>query len=692
MSELIPSRRPLQSRDAPDTAWTLSALATTLFVVLAVAILYFAREILVPIAIAILLSFVLAPFVKLLRKIGLGKTLAVGVVVFTAFLVAVGLGAILARQISDLASEAPRYQLTVTHKIETVQTFLARNPIFDKINAVVEGFGKLSPVAPRNEPSAPAKSPASTSPPTSATSRGSEPAKAERAPASPLQPSANTPVRVEIVPPPPGVLAIVQMVVGVAASPVVTAAFVAIFIVFILMQREDLRNRFIRLVGSGDLQLTTLAMNDAARRLSRYFLAQVLLNTAFGVVVAVALELIGVPSAILWGIVATFMRFVPYVGSIGAAIFPVAMAAVASSGWTMVIETVALFALSEFIVGQLIEPLVYGRNTGISPIAVVASATFWTWLWGPVGLVLATPLTVCLVVMGRHVDRLAFLDVLLGDAPPLTPVEAFYQRMLAGDPSEIVDDAESFLREHTLVEYCHRVAMPALLMAQFDVRRGVLEDKRQSAIRDALRDLVDHIMDEKADVLPLRFDPDDAPASLEEPEAHDAEAPTSEMTMPDVEIAPAWREEGAIVCVAGRTPLDEAAARLLADLVRIRGVGTRVEASEILTADAVEAARLEQARLIVLSFLDADLSTAQARFAVRRLRRRAPGVPIVTAFWMSEDDEARASALCDAVRADECVSSMPLAVKRCLERAAAPASPEPAAPPTAPTIQLSTTS
>ena len=502
MTTLLTTRR---RATAPDPARTLDTLATILIVILTVAILYLAREILVPIAIAILLSFVLSPLVRLLRKIGLGKTASVGLVVCAGFMVAVGLGAILGKQISDLAGDAPRYQATVTQKLDAARALTTDSPILAKINSMIAdvGRGTVSPAGDKAKPEAP------TAPrdPLAKTDDAASAARASR------PPPGQDPMRVRIVEPEPGVLSMLRKVAGTAASPLATAAFVAIFIVFILMQREDLRNRFIRLVGSGDLQRTTMAMDDAGTRLARYLLAQVLLNLGFGLVVAVALAIIGVPSAILWGIVAMFMRFVPYVGAVGAALFPITMAAAASPGWGMVIETAILFGVLELIVGQVVEPLLYGHNTGISPIAVVVSATFWTWLWGPVGLVLSTPMTVCLVVLGRHVDRLAFLDVILGSAPALSPVETFYQRMLAGDPSEIVEHADTFLRDHSVLDYCDQIAMKALLMAQEDAARGSLLQDQQAQIRDMMRDLVEDLADST-----------DAP---------DAPPPSSQETMPE---------------------------------------------------------------------------------------------------------------------------------------------------------------
>lgn len=639
MTALLPNTSVRSKAPTPDPATTLETVATTLMLLTTVAILYWAREILVPIAIAILMSFVLSPPIRLLRSFGIGKTLAVGTVVFLSFAVAVGLGAILAKQISDLASEAPRYQTTVTHKVDVVRDFLANNPVLERLNGVAADIAR---VAPKDEDKRAVPAPAIF-------------------PAQQPRPAEKKPMPVEIVSPPPGVLTILQAVGGAAASPLATTAFVALFVIFILMQREDLRNRFIRLVGSGDLHRTTIAMNEAANRLSRYFLAQVLLNTSFGIVVAIALAIIGVPSAILWGIVATFMRFIPYFGAVGAAFFPVVMAAASSSGWGMAIETAVLFVILELITGQVVEPLVYGRNTGISPIAVVASATFWTWLWGPVGLVLSTPLTVCLVVMGRHVERLAFLDVILGDAPPLTPPESFYQRMLVGDASEIVDHAEGFLRENSLLTYCDNVAMKALLMAQDDVRRGALDERRQMKIRDAMRDLVDDLGD-------LETQPPAEPPAA--PDAPENQLTTREPSPePEAPIGPDWARPGAVLCVAGRTPLDEAAAHLLADLLNKHGIGVRVLPSESLATPQRLETEDRRPELLILSFLDADLSVAQARFAVRRLRRRVPEVPLIAAFWSDVDNDARLSGLCAEVRAETCAASLPQALGFCLERA-----------------------
>jgi PAS domain S-box-containing protein len=250
-----------------------------------------------------------------------------------------------------------------------------------------------------------------------------------------------------------------------------------------LLQREDIRDRFLRLAGTADLQRSTAALDDAATRLGRFFLMQLLLNTGFGIVIVAALFAIGVPNAVLWGILAGVMRFVPFVGSLIAAFFPVAVAAAADPGWSMPLMTAGLFLVAEPAAGQIIEPLVYGQRTGLSPVAVVLSTLFWTLLWGPVGLLLATPLTVCLVVLGKHIEGLKFIDVLLGDEPPLLAEERFYQRLLSGDATDAADNAEDQLKTQSLSAYYDAVAVKALVLAQTDAAEGKLSDERQQKIR-----------------------------------------------------------------------------------------------------------------------------------------------------------------------------------------------------------------
>ena len=467
MSDFL-GRPPTRPRAEPDQARTLEMLATLFLVALVVTTLYVGREIFIPIAIAIPVSFVLSPPILLLRRWGLGRVPSVLTVVIAGLVIAFLVSAVLTRQVSELAVDLPKYQATINAKIDKLRDAAADNALFAKVSAALQHLGEINPHRP-----APSSVPAPSDQPKNQPAEGQEnqppvpvevhqpapgrskglaalknlgkidphrPARSS-VPAPSDQPK-NQPAEGQENRPPVPVegqeaawrpFAIVETIAGDALSSLETTFIVVIFVIFILLQREDLRNRFIRLAGSSDLHRTTLAMNDAAGRLSRLFLVQTLVNASFGVIIGVGLYFIGLPSPILWGVVAFLLRFVPYFGPLIAAGFPMALAAAIDPGWSMALETLALFLFVETIIGQVVEPWLYGHNTGISPIAVVISATFWWWMWGTVGLVLSTPLTVCLLVLGRHVERLAFLDVIFGDAPPLTPVENFYQRMLAGD-------------------------------------------------------------------------------------------------------------------------------------------------------------------------------------------------------------------------------------------------------------------
>ena len=478
------------------------------------------------------------------------------------------------------------------------------------------------------------------------------------------------PVPVQVYQPGPGPFAIVQTIAGTALSPLETTGIVLIFVIFILLQREDLRNRFIRLVGSGDLQRTTTAMNDAAGRLSRYFLIQTLVNASFGVIVAVGLYFIGVPSPILWGIVALLLRFVPYIGPIIAASFPIALAAAIDPGWGIALETLALFLIVETVIAQAVEPWLYGHNTGVSPIAVMISATFWTWLWGLVGLVLSTPLTVCLVVLGRHVERLAFLDVIFGDAPPLTLVESFYQRLLVGDASEIADQAEKFLKHHSLVDYFDEVALQALQLAQADLRRGVLDQFRQAQIKETIEELLEDLSDH-VDRPPPVAAPQGTAEPLTAPKAADSPKPSQEPELePSAKTAqlpaeaPGAESQLSVFCVAGRSFLDEAAAALFAQILENNRIAYKVEPAGTLTISRISRLSAEGAHIVCLSYFDADTSSASARFAVKRLRRHLPGTKILGGFWQT--GPGRMSELCDETRADFCAARFRDALHFCL--------------------------
>lgn len=635
---------------------SLEILSRAVLLALVVCALYFGREIFVPIAIAIVLSFVLSPPILLLRRWGVNRVVSVLVIVFASLVIAFTISAVLTRQVSELADDLPKYQTTVTAKIDKLRDAAASNALFEKGAAALKSLGDINPNRPEKEAS-PAKrhDPSLT--------------KADENP---------RPIPVEVYQPSPGPFTILQTIAGTALSPLETIGIVVIFVVFILLQREDLRNRFIRLVGSGDLQRTTLAMNDAAGRLSRFFLVQTLVNAAFGIVVAVGLYLIGVPSPILFGIMGFLLRFVPYIGAFIAAGFPIALAAAVDPGWAMALETFALFLIVEGIVGQVIEPWLYGHNTGISPIAVVVSATFWTWLWGPVGLVLSTPLTVCLVVLGRHVEQLNFLDVILGDAPALTPVESFYQRMLVGDASEVADQAEQFLKKNSLIAYYDEVALPALMMAQADLRRGVLDESRQRRVKDTIEEVIEDLSDH-VDEQPALEPAEPQPYALRKSDGGSLPNPETPPDSLRAEAAPGVPDQKRVLCIAGRSPLDEAAGALFAQILEKHGIGAKIEAPGALTVGRISRLSGEGANIVCLSYLDADVSLASARYAIRRLRRRLPGVKILAGFWQS--DPARTGELCAETNADFCAVRLAEAVTFCVKEAEAEARPDDAKPP-----------
>jgi predicted PurR-regulated permease PerM len=404
------------------------AVSTTnlMVAIVIIVLLYFGREVLLPIALAVLMSFVLAPLVRLLQRLYVPRLLAVIVVVLIAFGVVFSIGGLMVAQVNQLASDLPRYQSTLSEKVQALKGVTSGGGTLEQASEVLKSL--------RNE----LERPRSEGPVVRSTTTST---------------SVEKPIPVEVRQPDPGALQTLGALITPLIHPLATTGIVVIFVIFILLQQQDLRNRMIRLAGAHDLQRTTAAIDDAGQRLSRLFLTQLALNAGFGLVIGLGLWLIGVPSAPLWGILAMTLRFVPYIGAIISAIFPLLVAAAVGPGWSMVLWTAALFLIVEPIVGHVIEPMVYGQSSGLSPVAVVASATFWTWLWGPIGLVLATPLTVCLVVLGRHVEQLKFLEIMLGDRPALSPTEVTYQRMLAGDPMEAAEQAETFLKEQPLVSY-----------------------------------------------------------------------------------------------------------------------------------------------------------------------------------------------------------------------------------------------
>lgn len=594
------SRRRIPAAGLPQDGATIAQAALVV-----VAVLYFARDLLVPLALAILLSFILAPIARALRRWGMPRVPGVILSVLAAVLVLASLGLVMGRQLAELAAELPAYQAEVTRKLASIN---ASGGLVERAQAMLRGLSNGAVRAPR----APLP-------------RG-------------LHAEAVQPIPVEIRQPDPAALETLQGVLAPLLHPLATIGIVIVLVIFVLLYREDLRDRVIRLVGARDLHRTVAAMDDAAYRLSRFFLAQTALNAAFGAFMGMALFAIGVPQPILWGILAGLMRFVPFVGTFVAVAFPLLLALATDPGWTMPIMVLILFAIGEGAMGQVVEPMVFGHSTGLSPIAIIAAATFWTWLWGPVGLLVAVPLTVCLVVLGKHVDRLEFLEVALGDRPPLDPPETFYQRALMGDADGLEEQAELVLRDAALSAYYDHVALPALALAQGDALRGGVAEERILAVHARVAALLEDLEEEE-----------------EGPPEKPLTDPASDLPPPTVAQAPASLVgPGSVLCLPGRGPFDDAAAMMLAQVLRKRGIGAVVAPPELLRGE-VTGFDLSLVRQAWLCAVEGGSSSAAARYLLRRLRRRMPEAQIC-AMVACAGPEARLPA---ALRAEDAAAVEP---------------------------------
>jgi predicted PurR-regulated permease PerM len=588
------------SKPVPDASVT-----TILIGVVIVAALYFGREVLVPIALAVLLSFMLSPFVRLLQRWQLPRVVAVIAVGLVAFSAIFALGTLMVSQVNGLARDLPRYQTTLGAKIDSLRGAAAGTGTLERASAVLHDLSQEI-----NKPK-----------------ENSEALTRDGG-------AADKPIPVEVRQPDPGTLQTLSALIEPLIHPLTTTGIVVVFVIFILLQHQDLRNRLIRLAGAKDLQRTTAAIDDAGERLSRLFLTQLGLNAGFGLIIGLGLSFLGVPSAPLWGMLAMILRFVPYIGAVISAIFPLILAAAVGSGWTMVLSTAALFMVVEIIAGQVIEPLVYGRSAGLSPVAVIASATFWTWLWGPVGLILATPLTICLVVLGRHVEHLKFLEVMFGDEPPLKPAELIYQRMLARDPIEAAEQAQLFLQENKLPAFYDEILLEGLHLAQDDAERGLLDNDRMQRVRDAVAEIVDDLgtYEDKDEVLTEEAAPKPGESPLAQLERAEAR-PTAGVLREE------WQTGTPVLCIPGLGLLDEAAALMIAQLLKRQGIGARVEHADALSMSRITGWDIKGVALVCLCYVG-NPRPAQIRYAVRRIGRRTSDMPTLIALLGASGEAA----------------------------------------------------
>ena len=596
-----------RSEDTPNTGQ--GTMAVALAVALSVAALYLARDVLVPLTVAALLSFALSPPMLWMRRRGIGRVPSVTIVVTLAFIGIFGLGRMVVVQFAALADNLPAYEENLQQKIKSVQGAAGDSGILTKAQDMLR---KLNNQIDGGDTQA--------HPGKLVTKNGEVP----RPVPVQIQQSSSSPVQ------------LLQTLVGPLIAPLANTGLIIVFVISFLLQRENLRDRFIRLVGSRDLHRTTEALNEAGSRVARYLFLQLTVNLIYSVPVYFGLHLIGVPNALLWALLVVLMRFVPYVGIVIAAIFPLALSLAVDPHWDMVVWTATLFISLELVSANLIEPWLYGVNTGLSPVAIIVAVTFWTWLWGPIGLLLSTPLTVCLVVLGRHAPPLRFLHVLLGNDAPLAPSETFYQRLLADDSAEAAETCEALLKDRNLGQIYDEVVVPALALAQDDSNRGELSRKLRGRIREGIAEVIETF------------------AALESSGPHSILAP----------------EPGSpVLCVVGRNDLDEAATGLLVQLLHKRNIGARLISAESITSPdeaqrQIDVRGTASTRIICLSYM--SNSPVKARLLVRKLRRKhLQDTKVIVGFWGARpvsDDAARERL--DNIGADDVVTSLQQAVDK----------------------------
>jgi len=431
------------------------ALSILVGTVLIVASLRYAQDVFVPLAVAVLLTFLLSPLVARLQRWHFKRPFAVIVSVVLAVALIGGIVYVVLDQFADLARELPRYRHQLRANLLQLTQFL-HGGVSETSHAVEQLSREIERV-------------------------------------TPAQAAVRSVPKVQIIEAPLSGVAVISDMVSPLLKPLGMVTLVLVFVIFMLLRLPDLRDRVIRLLGARNLRLTTEALDVAGRRVSRYLLIMTLVNCSEGVLIAIGLSLIGIPNAALWGALTAVLRFIPYVGAWTAAAMPTAIAFAVSDSWLQPLLTVSLFAVLELSAYLFVEPWLYANHTGVSPVALLIAAAFWTWLWGPVGLLLAIPLTVCLVVMGTYIPRLAFLKVLLGDEPVLAPHERLYERLLASNRAEAEELLQEALREQSPREVCDTVIAPALQLAESDRTHGAPEDTRRQEVLVQLREIRDQL-------------------------------------------------------------------------------------------------------------------------------------------------------------------------------------------------------
>jgi predicted PurR-regulated permease PerM len=625
MAELAPS--PLPEAGGK----TLRVAGALIIVSFVLAVLYLGRMVLEPLAMAVLLAFVLNPPIRRLRGLHVGRVTSVIAVVIVALGIIGAIGFVIETEITELADEIPQYQKNLSAKIASLNRALISSGTLKQASSTLNSLASELKGQPRS---------------------GS------------LQDAASggvnerTPIPVEVHTPQPAVLEYLQELLGPLLTPLTMGGLLILFLVFILFYREDLRDRVLRLAGTRDLQRTTEAMNDAGRRLSRFFLIQAAINASFGALIAAGLWALGVPNAVLWGVMAAILRFVPFIGTPMAAVFPLVLAAAIDPGWTRVILTAALFFVSELATGQAIEPVLQGQQTGLSPLAIVVAQLFWTLIWGVPGLLLAVPVTVCIAVLGRHTEALSFLGVILGDQPALAPHEGFYQRMLADDATEATFQAEEQLATERLSDYYDAVPMKALALANGDAAAGRLNHGQQLQLRDVIEDVAADLSD---------YSDEEGEPGRQKPAPEAGKADVAGAAAPINASSEAEEAPPSVFLIAARSPIDQSANLLLAQILEKRGVRAAVQPYSREKRKQVSPSAMRSRIICISCFSTSPMGPALVRYSIRRWQRVAPHARFVACFWFAASDGATLDEMRKTAGADLIATSLGEAASLCLD-------------------------
>jgi predicted PurR-regulated permease PerM len=588
----------------------ISRILILVAAVVVITALYFARVMLVPLALAVLFTFVLAPLVSALERIRIPRFLAIFLVVGIAVSGIGVMGWSVGNQLIDVTNQLPSYKTNIREKIDSI-----RNPKNRRLDKAADAMKELGKEIAENSP--PQNEPPSSSVRNSGSGKATSQSKA--VPVQVFQPASNP-------------LESLNSVI----TPLGSAVIVLVLTIFMLAGREDLRNRLIGLVGHGHLNMMTQALDDAGSRVSRYLLLQLVINACFGAVIGLGLYFIGIPNSMLWGVVAGLMRFLPYVGAPLAAVLPILLSLAIFPTWTGPVATIGLYVIVEMLVGNVLEPLIYGTHTGISSFAILFAAIFWTLIWGPIGLLLSTPLTVCLVVIGRHVPALHFLNIMLGDQPVLSPEAHYYQRLLASDQAEAKQVLEEYLKTNSLEDLYDSVLIPALALAEQDRHHDDLEPITEQFICKSTKEILDELGDKSKEPVAA--------------EVQKAQSDLAELSAPKIQVEPPSRVTS-VVCLPARDEADEIVGIMLAQLLERAGYQAQAIPSGT-TAEMLAQVKEAAADIVCISALP-PFALLHARDLYKRVRSNVPHARIIVGLWKFAGDPIKAAARFNIVGDDK---------------------------------------